>query len=117
MGFNGTATSGVIILTIGSLYVATLCNSSIGALVIAAPVMFVVAAVGFSYFAPAILGGAQSWPLKLAIVLLLALALGFGHRNYVSASREPGRVGWQVGSMVVILLIAGSMYYGAQVSY
>jgi hypothetical protein len=111
VGFAPTDAISVLVLTIGSLYVATMCDTSIGAMVVAAPVMFGLLAAGLAWFAPVILGGVQGWPLKGAIVLLLALAMQFGYRNYVSAARDLRRLGWQVASMLAILAVVGSIYY------
>ena len=81
----------VLLLTIGSLYVSSLCRSGLQALAWSAPVL-VIALQLLSRFA---LLGFDGRLLAGALAIAAVAAMWFGMENHRSSRPEAGRVGWQ----------------------
>ncbi len=110
MGFSLVPAAGVIVVTVGSLYISSLCRSSLAAMAIAGPVMFTVLLAAVSWVAPAVLGGALYYPLVLVTIAFLALALWFAYANHTSAGRDTARVSWQLAWMALLLTVLRVAY-------
>jgi ABC-type transport system involved in multi-copper enzyme maturation permease subunit len=118
----------VVVLTIGSLYVSSLCTSGLWALLMSLPamlgtVLFVRALAERSQWAivlsspptVSVLGYGLIKPSKivalglLLTIGLLAIVLRFGFANYRSADRAPGRVAWQVSWIAAYLAVGQAL--------
>jgi hypothetical protein len=103
VGVNAWHAGAIILLTIGSLYVSSLCPSGVRALMVSAPVMLALAVLSQYLYV------VSGWPralLALPLAGVVALLLWFALENHRSAGQSAGRVSMQV------MWIAGCLTLG-----
>ncbi len=107
VGVNAWHAGSILILTVSSLYVSSLCRSAIRALMISAPVMLALAILlQYVYVAD---GGWPSALLALPFAGVVVLMLWFGLENHRSTEQSAGRVSrqlaWLAGCLALLYFV------------
>jgi len=97
----------IVFLTVGSLYVSSLCRSGVRALIVSAPIMLIVALL--SLWVATFLSGNPRGLLMAPTAGVVACMLWFAYENHRSARQSAARVSWQV------LWMAGAVAIGVAV--
>lgn len=102
LSFNLLLVPMVIVLTVGSLYISSLCDSGLRAMVISAPVMLILVLGVVARPGPALLQGVGSYAIVLGGAVLVVLALRFAYDNH-RLGRDNRRVQLQLLVMAAVL--------------